>query len=76
MKKRSFKKGDLVGINPSHRDSMFIGLQDDIGVVVDSEPWGERSRTLLRVYWVVRQADTFMSNNYLCRLVDGESHAP
>lgn len=75
MKKHSFKEGDLVGIHPSHRDSIFVGLQDDIGVVVDSEPWGGRNRTLLRIHWVVRQTETLMSGNYLCPLAKEEGHA-
>ena len=75
MKKHSFKEGDLVRIKPSHRDSVFIGLQDDIGVVVDTEPWGKR-RTLLRVHWAVRQTKTLMSSNYLCPLAKEEGHAP
>jgi hypothetical protein len=77
MKKHEFKVGDLVRAHPSHRDTIFIGLQDDIGVVVGTEPWGKgrTSSTLLRVHWVVRQTKTLISSKYLHRLVNGESHA-
>ena len=75
MKKHSFKEGDLVRIKPSHRDTVFIGIQDDVGVVVDADPWGAVG-TLLHVHWAVRQTKMFMSGNYLCPLAKEEGHAP